>query len=78
MHAPEECHYPIRIFLLQVFVDLQQRKADQLHPELFHLVNNLKLQLVAIAKFGKCLLAGKQLVRIQVDLVIQGPFAVHE
>ena len=49
MDAPKQRDDAIGIFLLNIVVNIEKRVTDQLHPELFDLMNDLKLQFVAIA-----------------------------
>src|ERR1700686_457388 len=78
MHPAEKRHHAIRVFLLQILVDIEQGIGDELHPQLFHLMDDLELQLVAVAELIEPLLALEQGSRVQVELVIEGAFAVHE
>ncbi len=66
------------ILLLEVVVNIEQRVADQLHPQLFHLVDDLELQLVPVAEAGKVFLAGEQLFGVQIQLVVERTFPVHD
>ena len=78
VHAPEQRNHAVGVFLLQILVNLQQRKGDQLHPQFLDLVNDLKLQLVAIAQLVVLRLAAQQRLGVQVQLVVQRPVAAHE
>ncbi len=60
MHPPEESDHAIGIFLLDVIVDIEERVADQLHPQLFHLMDDLELQLVCVAERLEVFLAGEE------------------
>jgi len=53
VHAPEKRQHAIGIFLLQVIIDIEESVGDQFHPQLFDLMNDLKLHFVAIAEVGK-------------------------
>src|SRR4029077_14044006 len=60
MNAFEKSDHTIRIFLLQVVVNIEKRIADQFHPELFDLMDELELQFVRVAKILEIFLAGKE------------------
>ena len=49
VNAAEKSDHPIGIFLLQVIVDVQQGVGDQLHPQFFHLMDDLELQFIGVA-----------------------------
>ncbi len=55
----------------QMIVDVEQGGGDQLHPQLLDLVHDLELQLVGIDQGVERLLAAQQLLRRQVDLVVE-------
>src|SRR5580704_10270028 len=74
----EERDYSIRIFLLQVIVNIEKRIANQLHPELFDLMDELELQFIRVAKSLEIFLAGKERFGVQVDFVIERSFTVHD
>src|SRR5579872_48611 len=78
MHTPEKGHHTIRVLLLQILVDIEKSVGDQLHPQLFDLMDDLKLQLVPVAELIELFLALEQGFRVQVQLVIERAFAVHE
>src|SRR5690242_14340023 len=41
-------------------------------------MHDLELELIAITELGEILLAGEQVLRVEIDLVIQRAFAVHD
>ena len=77
VYPAEERDNAIGIFLLQIIVDIQQRVCNQLHPKLFDLVNQLKLQFVRVAQLGELRLARKQRLRVQIHLVVERAIAAH-
>jgi len=77
VHAPEKRHHTIRIFLLQIIIDIQERVRDQLHPQFFDLVHHLKLQFVRVAQLGEFRLARKQRLCIQIQFVIECALSAH-
>jgi hypothetical protein len=78
VNALEKRDHSIRIFLLQVVINIEKRVTDQLHPELFHLVDQLELQFVRVAKILEVFLAGEERLGVQVDFVIERPLAIHD
>src|SRR5437867_1173397 len=78
MDAPEKRDHPIRVFLLKEVVDIEQSVGDQLHPQFFNLMDDLELQLVAVAEGVEVLLTGEQRFRVEINLVIERAFAVHD
>ncbi len=62
---------------LHVLVDVQKRERDELHPELFDLMHDLELQLVAVAELIEWLLTREQCARVQVDLVVESAATLH-
>ena len=63
--------------LCKVFIDIEQRVGDQLHPQFFNLMHDLKLQLVLVAQLLEWLLAGEQIFRVEINFVVQSIAAVH-
>jgi hypothetical protein len=47
---PEKRDHPVRVFLLQVVIDIEQCVGDQFHPEFFNLMHNLELQLIWVTE----------------------------
>jgi hypothetical protein len=78
VHPPEERDHPVGVLLLEVVVDVEERVADQFHPQLFDLVHDLKLHLVGVAEVSEVFLAGQQPLGVEVDLIVKGALAVHD
>ncbi len=77
MAAAQERDYAMRLAFLHVFVDVQQRVGDELHPQLFDLMHRLELQLVAVAELIERFLTTQQRVRVEIDLVVERAAALH-
>jgi len=77
VNAAKKRNHPSGILLLDEIVDIQKRVTDQLHPQLFDLVHDLKLHFVRIAQLVVVELAGEQRLRAQVHLVVERPVAAH-
>src|SRR6202165_4936596 len=78
VHAAKQRNYPVSVFFLKVVVNVEKRIANQLHPHFFHLVDDLKLQLVRVAEILEILLAGKKRLGVQIDFVVERSFPVHD
>ena len=78
VHPAEEGEDAVGVLPLEVVVDVEQRVGDQLHPQLFRLVDDLELQFVLIAEILEIFLAGEQLLGVQVELVVERALAVDD
>jgi hypothetical protein len=78
VHAAEQRQHAIRIFPLQILVDIQKRVGDELHPQFFDLVHDLELQLVLVTEFCVVGLAAEERFGAQVDFVVQCAFSIHD
>jgi hypothetical protein len=77
MHTPEKRHHAICVFLLNVVIDVEKCVADQFHPQFFHLVDYLELQLVAITEILEIFLAVQESFRVDINFVVKRPLAIH-
>src|SRR5262252_5979503 len=78
VNAAKKSENTIGVFLLKIVIDVEKGIGDELHPELFNLMDDLELHFVAIAKFVEIGLATEQRFGVEIFFVIKRAIAVHD